>query len=80
MSSDIGKLQISDWVKSALSAVFAAIVVAIGGVVSQPNFDLFTVDWVSLIHLIVNVGVATFLGDISRRLASDKEGKLFGKI
>lgn len=69
-----------DFVKSALSAVFAALIVALGGIAAQPGFDLFAVDWHSVINLIINVSISTFLGDLSRRFATDKDGKLFGKI
>lgn len=69
-----------DLLKSAITAVFAAVVVAVAGVASQPGFDVFTVDFSSLAHLIVNVSISTFVADIARRFATDSDGKLFGAI
>ena len=80
MNTDLFKLSTNDALKSAISAVFAAIVVAVGGIVTQPGFDVFTVDYHALLNLIINVSVATFIGDIARRFGSDRDGKLFGKF
>ena len=69
-----------DLIKSIITSVFAGVIVAIAGIVSQPGFDLFMVDWGSLVHLIINVSVSAFVADIARRYATDSNGKLLGKI
>lgn len=80
MATQIFKLNIQDLLKSAYSAVFAAAVIAIAGVVSQPGFDVFAVDWSALLKLVINVSLSTLIGDIARRFATDSDGKLFGRI
>lgn len=80
MASQIFKLNTRDLFKSAITAVFAAAFVAVAGVVSQPGFDVFAVDWNALLKLIVNVSLSTLVGDIARRFTSDSDGKLFGRI
>ena len=79
MASEIGKLSIPDFLKSAISAAIAAVIVALAGMVGT-DFNVFTIDWATTGQLVINVGVGAFLGDIVRRFSSDKEGKLFGKI
>lgn len=80
MNSDILKLVPQDLVKSIVTAIFAAVVVAVAGVVTQPGFDVFATDWGALLHLIVNVSISTLLGDVARRYMTDSSGKLFGRI
>lgn len=78
--SELFHLKLSDPVKSLITAMFAAVVVALGSIVSQPDFDVFTVDWSVVFTLIINVSVSAFIADIARRFTSDENGKLFGKI
>lgn len=80
MNSAIGKLTQNDVIKSAALAVFSSLVVTLGAIVTQPNFDAFTVDWGATFHLIVNVSISAFVGDLMRRFSTDQNGKLFGKI
>lgn len=80
IQSALGKLSQNDVIKSALTAVVASVVVALGAIVTQPNFDIATVDWGATLHLIINVSISAFVGDIVRRLSTDQNGKLFGKI
>lgn len=78
--SELGSLTKNDFIKSAITSVFAAIVVAVAGIVSQPGFDLFHVDLTSVVHVAINVAVATFFADLVRRLGTDSSGKLLGKV
>lgn len=80
MNSDILKLVPQDLIKSIVTAIFAAVVVAIADVVSQPGFDVFATDWGALFQLVVNVSISTLVADIGRRFMTDSSGKLFGKI
>lgn len=80
MTTNLFKLGSNDIIKSIITAVFAAVVVAIGGIVTQPGFDVFTVDWASVLKLVVNVSISVLLGDISRRFMTDDNGKLLGRI
>lgn len=83
MSSALFNLTKSDFVKSAVTAVFAAVLVALGNVFTQAGFDVFHADWGEIFKLTVNVALAAFVGDVGRRFASDSDGALhtpLGKI
>lgn len=80
MNSKLFGLTGNDALKSVITAVFAAVVVALGGIVTQPGFDVFTVDWNHVLSLVINVSVSTFIADMARRLTTDENGKLFGRI
>lgn len=78
--SEIYKLKSSDAFKSLITAIFAAVIVALGGIVTQPGFDVFTVDWSHVLSMVINVSISTFIGDMARRFSTDSDGKLFGRI
>lgn len=69
-----------DVVRSSMTAIFAGVVMALAGVVSQGNFDIFTADWVGIMHIALNAAAAAFVGSLSKRYVSDQNGKVFGKI
>lgn len=79
-NSGIFGLTSNDLIKSAVSAVFAAIVVALAGIVSAPGFDVFSQNWGEVLKLVVNVSISTLIADIGRRFMTDDKGRLFGKI
>lgn len=79
-NSAIGKLTQNDVIKSLVTAIFAAVAAALYSIVQQPGFDILTVDWHATINLIINIAVSTLVGDIVRRLSTNQDGKLFGKI
>ncbi len=74
------KLKMNDVWKGAVTAVFAGVVIAFAGVVGQPNFDLFTVDWNSILHTATNAAFAAFVAYLGKNFISDSNGKVFGKI
>lgn len=76
MGSEIFSLTKSDAVRSAISAIFAAVVIAVYGVVTQSGFDLFTADWGMIGHMAINAAFAAFVGDLGRRFMSDGNGTL----
>lgn len=81
--SQLFDLTKGDFVRSAVTTVFAAVIVALAGIVTQPNFDLFSADWAGILKSVLNVTVATFVADIGRRFMSDESGKIqtpFGKL
>lgn len=69
-----------DLVKGAVTAVIAAVVVTLYGVVTQPGFDLFAADWNAIAVTAINAAFAGFFGYVGKNLLSDESGKLFGKI
>lgn len=79
-NSGIFGLTSNDLIKSAVSAVFAAVVVALAGIVAAPGFDVFAMDWNMVLKLVVNVSISTLIGDIGRRFMTDSQGKLFGVV
>lgn len=80
ISSEFLKLSKNDIVKGVVTAVFTALVVALGGIVTQPNFDVFTVDWGTVGHLALNASVAAFVAYLSKNLLTNSQGQILGGI
>ncbi len=80
MKNGIFKLGWSDLLDSLVTAVFVAAITAIAGVVLAPSFDVFSVDWISVGHNVVNVSIVAFVGQLVNNLVSDNSGKVFGVI
>ena len=80
MNSGLLKVNINDLVHAATSAVAAAVVIGLGSIVSQPNFDVFALDWGTVLHSCVNWGVAAFVGSIVKSLGTTTEGNFLGAI
>lgn len=76
---DMYKLGAHDFFKGAVTAVFTAVVVMLYGLVTQGDFNLFTADWGRIVSDMFNVGIAAFLGYISKNFLSDNEGNFLGK-
>lgn len=74
------RLNRNDFLKAAVTAAFAGVVIALAGIVTQPNFDLFTVDWASVLKTAVNAGFAAFVGYLGKNLVTDSQGKMFGRL
>ncbi len=74
------KLGSHDAFKGAVTAVFTAIVVMLYGLVTQGDFNIFTADWGRIVNDMFNVGIAAFLGYISKNFLSDSEGNFLGKV
>lgn len=80
MQNGIFKLGVPEVVDSITTAIFVAVVVALGGVVQTPGFDLFAADWGSILHNVVNVGFIALIGQLANNFASDNSGKVFGVL
>lgn len=78
--SNLYNLQSKDFINGAITAVFAAIFLALSGLISQNGFDLFSADWSEIGKIALNAGVAGFVGYIGRKFFTDQNGKLLGKI
>lgn len=72
--------RLRDFAKGVTTAVFVAVIVAIVDIVQQPGFDLFSVDWGSLIKVILNTAIVIFFAYLAKNYMSDESGKVFGKI
>lgn len=80
MNSTLFRLNASDLVKGAVTAIFAALIFALAGAVNQTGFDVFTADWGMILGSALNAGFAAFVGYLSKNLLTDEDGKVFGKI
>jgi hypothetical protein len=80
MNSGYLMLNGRDLAKGLVSAVCAGVLLAVIGIFSQPNFDLFTVDWYSVGKLAANAAVSAFVGYLGKNLLSDSDGKFLGKV
>lgn len=76
MNTKLWNVGSSDFVKSIVVAVFAPIVITLGDAMSVPGFDFMMYDWGSLLALGLGAGLAY----LAKNFASDKDGRLFGKI
>lgn len=74
------KLSSNDFLRSAISAVFVAVVVGLAGIVGQAGFDVFATDWIAIGKLVVNMALATFVGRLAEKFISDKDGRVLGTI
>ena len=72
--SKLFKVNTSDVTHAAINAVIAAIVVGLYGVVTTPNFDLFSADWGSILRSVINWAFAGFVGSIGKKFLSDSDG------
>ncbi len=80
MKSELYKFVANDFIKGAITAVFAAVITVIAGVTSQVGFDVFSADWGAIGNSVANVSTATFMAYLLKNFASDEDGKLMGKI
>lgn len=61
-------------VQGAINAVLAAIVVGLYGIVTTPDFNLFTADWSEIGKSVLNWAFAAFVGSAGKAFLTDKEG------
>ena len=74
--SKLFSLNSSDYAKGLVVAVLAAVFAYLSSLLSNPNFDLMTVDWGSLMKVAITAGIA-YLG---KNFFSTSDGKVLGKI
>lgn len=74
------RLNINDLVKGLSSAVVAAVVISFYGIVNQPGFDLFAVDWQAVLSLALNAGFSALVGYLGKNFLSNEEGRFLGAI
>ena len=78
MPNGIGK---TDWAtvgEAVLTAIVAAVLVAIYGVVTTAGFDVFTADWGAIFHQVVNIAVISGVTILGKDLLSTNNGSLLG--
>lgn len=74
------RLNTNDFIKGAVTAVFAGVIFAVAGVVSANGFDVFTADWGAIGQLALNAAIAAFVGYLGKKFVTDDQGKVFGRI
>lgn len=79
-ASNLGRLNLKDVLHSLMWGAITGGILALGGIVSQANFDLFTVDWASVGHILVNSAFVVTVGNIVRLLGTDSAGRAFGRL
>lgn len=72
------KLGQSDLVKGAITAVIAAILTTLYGVVSQTGFDVFAADWGAIFNEVIQVSFSSFLAYLGKNFLTDEEGNFAG--
>lgn len=73
--SGLFTLSSNDFLKSAISAVFVAVVVALAGIVG-PDFDVFTADWITIGKTVINAAISVFIARLSEKFLTDANGTL----
>ncbi len=79
MSSEMYKLKLGDVGRGLITAVFAAIVAWLYGVVNAPDFQidmLLSVDWGEVLKIALTSGMAYLM----KNFFTDSEGKVFGRL
>lgn len=80
MQNGLLKISLLDVVRGAITAVCAAILIALAGIATQPGFDVFAVDWASTGRLIVNTSIPAFFGYVMKNALTTNDGKFLGTI
>ena len=80
MNSGLFKININDLARAVINAVVAAGILGLGSLVSQPNFDLFTLDWSGVLHTAINAAFIALIGSLGATLGTTKDGKFFGVV
>lgn len=74
--SELYTLEKSDFVKGLVTTLFAAGFTVLFTLTQQPDFNLFTVDWVKVGSNIVNVCTITFMSYIMKNFFTTAQGNI----
>lgn len=88
MQSGFYKLTSNDFIKGAVvaigAAIFTSVIAVLDSVINTPNFDVFAVDWGTVLHMVINVAIVSgfggFTGYLGKNFLSDSNGAVFGSI
>lgn len=78
MKSGIFKLDLSNVADAVFTAVVTAIIVAAVSLVTQPGFDLFSVNWVMIGKNMANLAVIAGIVTLGKSFLSTNDGSLLG--
>lgn len=79
-TSGMWTLNLKDLARGAVVAILTGILLPLAAAVQTPGFELANVNWHQVLILAINGAVVGFAGYLTKNLASDSEGKVFGKI
>lgn len=83
MQSALGKLNSSDWVRGAITAVYGGAVLAVSGILLAKGFDIWSADWKAIGMLAMNGAFGGFIGYLLKNATTDSDGTIHtpvGKI
>jgi hypothetical protein len=86
-NSPLYRLGDADFIKGAFMAAIAGVVVSVGtvmhGVITEPGFNVFLIEWGGLLGTMINNAVigaeAAFSSYIIKNLLSDQNGAILGR-
>lgn len=76
MPSDLFRLNLNDFWKGMIVAVFAAVLTYVASAVNAPGFSFASLD----VNLILKVAVGALVGYLSKNLLTAENGKILGRI
>lgn len=79
-NSAFGKLKANDFVRGAVTAVFAAIIMVVYGYIQQPDFNVFDANWGAILAQAFNSAVISFVAYLGKNAVTDSNGKIFGAL
>ena len=78
--SNTFKLNTNDFVKGAVTAVFAGVITVLYSLVSQPDFNVFDANWAVIVNDVIKVSMTTILAYLMKNFISSSDGKVLGEI
>lgn len=78
--SSLFKLNKKDLMQAATNAIVIGVVSVLYGVANSAGFDVFTADWISIGHMVVNASISAFVASLGSSFLTTKEGKVLGAI
>ncbi|MBP9771451.1 MAG: hypothetical protein KBD16_00790 [Candidatus Pacebacteria bacterium] len=80
MHSAFGQLKANDFVRGAVTAVFAAVIMVVYGYIQQPDFNVFDASWGTILAQAFNAAIVSFVAYLGKNAVTDSDGKIFGAI
>lgn len=74
MQSALGKLNSSDWLRGAITAVYGGVALAVGGILLSKGFDIWTADWKAIGMLAMNGAFGGLIGYMLKNVTTDSNG------
>lgn len=73
--SDYLNLDQTDFIKGAITTVFAAVLAVLFTVTQQAGFDVFSTDWVHVGSNVVNTSVITLMAYLAKNFLTNNRGE-----